>query len=283
LELLLTVSVENKINYNIHMVSDSTGETLTTIAKAVLVQYKNLKFDQYMHSLVRNKKQIEHVYEEIKKHPGIVLCTVYDFELKKTLQRLCEDLNIPLIDPLDSIHKSLTTLYGLKSSPVIGGQHQLNSEYFERIDAMNYTLAHDDGVISSDLNLADVVLVGVSRTSKTPTSIYLANRGIKTANIPFVSGIPLPKQLGMIKKPLVVGLVATPERIIQIRKNRLMALNAKDDSNYVDRRIVSEEIIEAKKYFEKNNWPVIDVTRKSIEETAAEIMLLYRAKKLNDN
>lgn len=277
------MSVENKINYNIHMVSDSTGETLTTIAKAVLVQYKNLKFDQYMHSLVRSKKQIENVYEEIKKNPGIVLCTVYDFELKKTLQRLCEDLNIPLIDPLDSIHKSLTNLYGLKSSPIIGGQHQLNSEYFERIDAMNYTLAHDDGVISSDLNLADVVLVGVSRTSKTPTSIYLANRGIKTANIPFVSGIPLPKQLAMIKKPLIIGLVATPERIIQIRKNRLMALNAKDDSNYVDRRIVSEEIVQAKKFFEKNNWPVIDVTRKSIEETAAEIMLLYRARKLHDN
>ena len=270
--------VENTISYNIHLVSDSTGETLSTIAKAVLVQYKNLDFQQHMHSLVRNKRQIESVYEEIKERPGVVLCTLYDFELKKTLQTLCDELSIPLIDPLDSIHQSLTSVYGIKGSPIIGGQHQLNTEYFERIDAMNYTLAHDDGVISGDLNAADVILVGVSRTSKTPTSIYLANRGIKTANIPFVNNIPLPHELTVVKYPLIVGLVATPERIIQIRKNRLMALNAKDDSSYVDKRLVSEEIVKAKKLFESSNWPVIDVTRKSIEETAAEVMLLLRAR-----
>ncbi|MFL2836566.1 MAG: pyruvate, water dikinase regulatory protein [Alphaproteobacteria bacterium] len=270
--------VENTISYNIHLVSDSTGETLSTIAKAVLVQYKNLDFQQHMHSLVRNKRQIESVYEEIKERPGVVLCTLYDFELKKTLQTLCDELSIPLIDPLDSIHQSLTSVYGIKGSPIIGGQHQLNTEYFERIDAMNYTLAHDDGIISGDLNAADVILVGVSRTSKTPTSIYLANRGIKTANIPFVNNIPLPHELTVVKHPLIVGLVATPERIIQIRKNRLMALNAKDDSSYVDKRLVSEEIVKAKKLFESSNWPVIDVTRKSIEETAAEVMLLLRAR-----
>tara|TARA_A200000113_G_scaffold21172_1_gene18294 strand:- start:156 stop:983 length:828 start_codon:yes stop_codon:yes gene_type:complete len=272
------VPVENTISYNIHLVSDSTGETLSTIAKAVLVQYKNLDFQQHMHSLVRNKRQIESVYEEIKERPGVVLCTLYDFELKKTLQTLCDELSIPLIDPLDSIHQSLTSVYGIKGSPIIGGQHQLNTEYFERIDAMNYTLAHDDGIISGDLNAADVILVGVSRTSKTPTSIYLANRGIKTANIPFVNNIPLPHELTVVKHPLIVGLVATPERIIQIRKNRLMALNAKDDSSYVDKRLVSEEIVKAKKLFESSNWPVIDVTRKSIEETAAEVMLLLRAR-----
>jgi len=272
------VPVENTISYNIHLASDSTGETLSTIAKAVLVQYKNLDFQQHMHSLVRNKRQIESVYEEIKERPGVVLCTLYDFELKKTLQTLCDELSIPLIDPLDSIHQSLTSVYGIKGSPIIGGQHQLNTEYFERIDAMNYTLAHDDGIISGDLNAADVILVGVSRTSKTPTSIYLANRGIKTANIPFVNNIPLPHELTVVKHPLIVGLVATPERIIQIRKNRLMALNAKDDSSYVDKRLVSEEIVKAKKLFESSNWPVIDVTRKSIEETAAEVMLLLRAR-----
>ena len=272
------MSVENAISYNIHLVSDSTGETLSTIAKAVLVQYKNLDFQQHMHSLVRNKRQIESVYEEIKEKPGVVLCTLYDFELKKKLQTLCDELSIPLIDPLDSIHQSLTSVYGIKGSPIIGGQHQLNTEYFERIDAMNYTLAHDDGIISGDLNAADVILVGVSRTSKTPTSIYLANRGIKTANIPFVNNIPLPHELTVVKHPLIVGLVATPERIIQIRKNRLMALNAKDDSSYVDKRLVSEEIVKAKKLFESSNWPVIDVTRKSIEETAAEVMLLLRGR-----
>ena len=270
--------VENTISYNIHLVSDSTGETLSTIAKAVLVQYKNLDFQQHMHSLVRNKRQIESVYEEIKERPGVVLCTLYDFELKKTLQTLCDELKVPLIDPLDGVHQSLTSVYGIKGSPIIGGQHQLNTEYFERIDAMNYTLAHDDGIISGDLNAADVILVGVSRTSKTPTSIYLANRGIKTANIPFVNNIPLPHELTVVKHPLIVGLVATPERIIQIRKNRLMALNAKDDSSYVDKRLVSEEIVKAKKLFESSNWPVIDVTRKSIEETAAEVMLLLRAR-----
>tara|TARA_B100000674_G_scaffold170338_1_gene137571 strand:- start:1154 stop:1981 length:828 start_codon:yes stop_codon:yes gene_type:complete len=272
------VPVENTISYNIHLVSDSTGETLSTIAKAVLVQYKNLNFQQHIHSLVRSKKQIESVYEEIKEKPGIILCTLYDTELKKTLQSLCDELGIPLIDPLDIIHKSLTSVYGIKGSPIVGGQHQLNSEYFERIDAMNYTLAHDDGVISGDLNAADVILVGVSRTSKTPTSIYLANRGIKTANIPFVNNIPLPPELDNAENPMIVGLVATPERIIQIRKNRLMALNAKDDSSYVDKRLVSEEILKAKKLFESNDWPVIDVTRKSIEETAAEVMLLLRAR-----
>ena len=270
--------VENTISYNIHLVSDSTGETLSTIAKAVLVQYKNLNFQQHIHSLVRSKKQIESVYEEIKEKPGIILCTLYDTELKKTLQSLCDELGIPLIDPLDIIHKSLTSVYGIKGSPIVGGQHQLNSEYFERIDAMNYTLAHDDGVISGDLNAADVILVGVSRTSKTPTSIYLANRGIKTANIPFVNNIPLPPELDNAENPMIVGLVATPERIIQIRKNRLMALNAKDDSSYVDKRLVSEEILKAKKLFESNDWPVIDGTRKSIEETAAEVMLLLRAR-----
>jgi len=272
------VPVENKISYNIHLVSDSTGETLSTIAKAVLVQYKNLNFEQHIHSLVRSKKQIETVYEEIKDKPGIILCTLYDIELKKTLQALCDELSIPLIDPLDTIHQSLTSVYGIKGSPIVGGQHQLNTEYFERIDAMNYTLAHDDGIISGDLNAADIILIGVSRTSKTPTSIYLANRGIKTANIPFVNDIPLPPELDTVKHPMIVGLVATPERIIQIRKNRLMALNAKDDSNYVDKRLVSEEILKAKKLFENNNWPVIDVTRKSIEETAAEIMLLLRGR-----
>ena len=224
------------------------------------------------------KKQIESVYEDIKDKPGIILCTLYDIELKKTLQSLCDELSIPLIDPLDTIHQSLTSVYGIKGSPIVGGQHQLNTEYFERIDAMNYTLAHDDGIISGDLNAADVILIGVSRTSKTPTSIYLANRGIKTANIPFVNNIPLPPELDAVKHPMIVGLLATPERIVQIRKNRLMALNAKDDSNYVDKRLVSEEILKAKKLFEKNNWPVIDVTRKSIEETAAEVMLLLRGR-----
>jgi len=257
-------------------VSDSTGETLSTIAKAVLVQYKNLTFQQHMHSLVRSKKQIDLVFDSIKKDPGVVLYTLNNVELRKNLQILCENLNIPLIDPLESIHKSITNIYGIKGNSIIGGQHKLNSEYFERIDAMNYTLANDDGAISGDLNLADIILVGVSRTSKTPTSIYLANRGIKTANIPFIEGIPLPKELHEVQKPLIIGLIATPERVIQIRKNRLMALNAENDTNYVDRRYVSEEIVKAKKLFESNAWPVIDVSRRSIEETAAEIMSLLR-------
>ena len=148
-----------------------------------------------IHSLVRNKKQIETVYEEIKEKPGIILCTLYDIELKKTLQALCDELSIPLIDPLDTIHQSLTSVYGIKGSPIVGGQHQLNTEYFERIDAMNYTLAHDDGIISGDLKCSRHYTHRRQSNIKTPTSIYLANRGIKTANIPFVNNIPLPPEL----------------------------------------------------------------------------------------
>ena len=262
--------------HHIHMVSDSTGETLNTITKAVLVQYKQIDFIQHMHPLVRNIKQLKHVHKIIRDNPGMVLFTLYDKEIRDSLSVFCNKIKVPLIDPLDPIHQSLSAFYSLKGNPVIGGQHQLNSEYFDRIDAMNYTIANDDGAISSDLNLADIVLVGVSRTSKTPTSIYLANRGIKTANIPFIDGIPLPNELSTISKPLIVGLIATPERVIQIRKNRIVALNANQETNYVDKRHVTNEIVMAMKLFESKKWPIIDVTRKSIEETAAEIMALRR-------
>lgn len=258
------------------MVSDSTGETLNTITKAVLVQYKKIDFMQHIHPLVRNLKQLQHVYKIIRDNPGIVLFTLYDKEMRDSLQSFCNKIKVPLIDPLDSIHQSLSTFYSVTGNPVVGGQHQLNSEYFDRIDAMNYTIANDDGAISSDLDLADVVLVGVSRTSKTPTSIYLANRGIKTANIPFIEGIPLPNALSKISRPLIIGLIASPERVIQIRKNRIVALNANQETSYVDKRHVTNEIVMAKKLFESNKWPIIDVTRKSIEETAAEIMALKR-------
>ena len=277
------MAVKNHLSHNIHMVSDSTGETLSTIAKAVLVQYKDLPFQQFMHSLVRNKRQVDIVFESIKQNPGIVLCTFSNLKLRKDLQVLCDSLSIPLVDPLEVVHKSLSSIYGIKADAIIGGQHELNTEYFERIDAMNYTLANDDGAISEDLNTADIILVGVSRTSKTPTSIYLANRGIKTANIPFIDGISLPNELYNLRNPLIIGLIATPERVVQIRKNRLMALNESGDTNYIDKRSVSDEIIKAKKIFEKNNWPVIDVTRRSIEETAAEIMSLLRQRKLEHN
>lgn len=277
------MAVKNRLSHNIHMVSDSTGETLSTIAKAVLVQYKDLPFKQFMHSLVRNKRQIDTVFESIKQDPGIVLCTFSNSKLKNDLQILCDSLSIPLIDPLEIVHKSLSNIYKIKADTIIGGQHELNTEYFERIDAMNYTLANDDGAISEDLNIADIILVGVSRTSKTPTSIYLANRGIKTANIPFIDGIALPNELYNVTTPLIIGLIATPERIVQIRKNRLIALNESGDTNYIDKRSVSDEIIKAKKIFGKNNWPVIDVTRRSIEETAAEIMSLLRQRKLKHN
>ena len=195
------MAVKKRLSHNIHMVSDSTGETLSTIAKAVLVQYKDLPFKQFMHSLIRNKRQIDTVFESIKQDPGIVLCTFSNSKLKNDLQILCDSLSIPLIDPLEIVHKSLSNIYKIKADSIIGGQHELNTEYFERIDAMNYTLANDDGAISEDLNIADIILVGVSRTSKTPTSIYLANRGYKTVNVPLVLNLTHTVGSSLSKKP----------------------------------------------------------------------------------
>lgn len=256
------------------MVSDATGETLNTVARAATAYYAEYQPIEHIYTLVRTSKQLDRMIGEVEKQPGIVLYTIADAKLKAEIEQRCEALSIPCISILDPVIASLATYLNAKSKPHIGGQHVLNAEYFQRIDALNYTMAHDDGQITQDLESADVVLLGVSRSSKTPTSIYLANRGIKTANIPLVPGIPTPPGLRKLRHPLIVGLIASADRISQIRRHRLLTLNEGRDTSYVDRKAITEELLAMRKLCSANNWPIIDVTRRSIEETAAAVINL---------
>jgi [pyruvate, water dikinase]-phosphate phosphotransferase / [pyruvate, water dikinase] kinase len=261
--------------FHLHMVSDSTGETLITVARAVAAQYANVTPIEHVYPLVRSQKQLDRVLIEIEEAPGIVLFTLLDDELVERLQRKCSDINIPSLSIIGPVLQLFQAYLGAETSHRVGAQHVLNAEYFKRIDALNYTMLHDDGQHAEGLEDADVVLVGVSRTSKTPTSIYLANRGVRTANIPLVPGIPLPPELDSLSKPLIVSLHATPERLIQVRQNRLLGLGAQTDADsYIDRQSVTDEVMFARKLSAKHGWAQLDVTRRSIEETAAAIMRL---------
>ena len=261
--------------FHLHLISDATGETLITVARAAAAQYTSVAPVEHMHPLVRSHKQLERVLTEIESAPGIVLYTLLEPELAERLEKTCRDLGLPYLSVLGPVLGLFQAYLGGASKPRVGAQHTLNAEYFKRIDALNFTMLHDDGQHAEDLEQADVVLVGVSRTSKTPTSIYLANRGVKTANIPFVPGVPVPPNLETLQQPLVVGLTASPERIVQIRQNRLLGLRAEHDADqYIDKQAVAAEIASARKLCGKHNWPIIDATRRSIEETAAEVMAL---------
>jgi regulator of PEP synthase PpsR (kinase-PPPase family) len=266
--------------FHLHLISDSTGETLNTVARAAAAQYATLSPIEHIYPLVRTQKQLERVLAEIEQAPGIVLYTLLERDLAQALEEKCRALGLPYLSILGPVLQLFQSYLGTESRPRVGAQHTLNAEYFKRIDALNYTMLHDDGQHTDDLEQADVVLVGVSRTSKTPTSIYLANRGVKTGNVPLVPGVPLPPQLEKLHNPLVVGLFASPERIVQIRQNRLLSLNAANDTSYVDRDAVAEEIAASRRLCARHGWPVIDVTRRSIEETAATIIDLYRAHRL---
>ena len=261
--------------FHLHLVSDATGETLITVARSAAAQYARVAPIEHIYPLVRTSKQLERVINEIEAAPGVVLYTLLDRELTDRLEAKCREFGIPYLSILGPVLTLFQSYLGAESTRRIGAQHTLNADYFKRIDALNYTMLHDDGQHTDDLEHADVVLVGVSRTSKTPTSIYLANRGVKTANVPLVPNMPLPPQLERLTAPLVVGLHASPERIIQIRQNRLLGLNVhNDDDLYIDRQAVTEEIAFSRRLCAKHNWPIIDVTRRSIEETAAAIMTL---------
>lgn len=262
--------------FHLHLVSDSTGETLITVARAVAAQYANVTPVEHVYPLVRTQKQLDRVLTEIEENPGIVLFTLLDKDLIERLELKCRESNVPALSILGPVLALFQAYLGTTTSHRIGAQHTLNSEYFKRIDALNYTMVHDDGQHTEGLEQADVVLVGVSRTSKTPTSIYLANRGIRTANVPLVPGIPLPRELEMLKNPLIVSLHATPERLIQVRQNRLLGLGAKaeDNDSYIDHQSVVDEVTFSRRLSAKHNWPSIDVSRRSIEETAAAVMKL---------
>jgi regulator of PEP synthase PpsR (kinase-PPPase family) len=266
--------------FHLHLVSDSTGETLLAVGHAAAAQYATVSPIEHVYPMVRTERQLGHIFAEIEANPGMVLYTLVDRQLAGRIEARCREIGLPCLSVLGPVLALFQSYLGAETTPRIGGQHTLNAEYFRRIDALNFTLLHDDGQLVEDLEQADVVLVGVSRTSKTPTSIYLANRGIKTANVPLVPGAVLPLQLESLTHPLVIGLFASAERVIQVRQNRLLALNAADPgSNYVDRRAVSEEIAVSKKLCAKHGWPVIDVTRRSIEETAAAVIALLQERR----
>ena len=262
--------------FHLHLVSDATGETLDSIAKAALVQFAEAEATVHMWSLVRAQRQLEQVLLAVDSYPGIVLFTLVDTDLRRGLEDGCRRLQVPCIGVLDPVMIALSSYLGAESRNLPGMQHVLDADYFDRIDAMNYCLAHDDGQLPDDLSTADVILVGVSRTSKTPTCIYLANRGIKAANIPYVPNVQMPAVLQNQSDTLIVGLTTSPDRLVQIRRNRLLSLKQDSETEYVDLDVVKDEVAMARRLFTRNNWPVIDVSRRSIEETAAAIMTLHQ-------
>jgi [pyruvate, water dikinase]-phosphate phosphotransferase / [pyruvate, water dikinase] kinase len=260
--------------FHLHLVSDSTGETLRTISKAAIVQYSEVRAIEHVHPLVRSTKQLSRVLQDIALSPGIVLYTIVNRDLGAELEASCNRLKLPCVPVLDPIMKVFDSYLGAPHKPVVGGQHLLDADYYRRIDALNFTMLHDDGKLPEDLDHADIVLLGISRTSKTPTSIYLANRGYKTANVPIVPGLPFPTQLEQPTTAFIVGLTASAERISQIRRQRVMTLADRELDTYVDRNLIVQEIAYARALCQRNNWPIIDVTRRSIEETAAAIIQL---------
>ena len=261
--------------FHLHLISDATGETLTTVARAATAQYAKVMPVEHVYPLVRTQKQLDLALAEITEAPGIVLYTLLEDDLVARLERHCRDLSVPCLSILGPVLALLQSYLGAETSHRVGAQHVLNAEYFKRIDALNYSMLHDDGQHIEGLEEADVVLVGVSRTSKTPTSIYLANRGVKTGNVPLVPGIALAAYVEALTGPLVVGLYASPERIVQIRQNRLLGLKAHQDGDqYIDRKAVAEEVSYSRRLCTKHSWPSIDVTRRSIEETAAAVLKL---------
>ena len=261
--------------FHLHLVSDATGETLITVARAAAAQYANVSPVEHLYPMVRSKKQLDAALAEITENPGLVLYTLLEEDLIELLEAKCRELALPCMSVLGPILRLFQSYLGAETIHRVGAQHVLNAEYFQRIEALNFSMMHDDGQYVEGLEDADVVLIGVSRTSKTPTSIYLANRGIKTGNVPLVPGVQLPPQVEQLKRPLVVGLFASPERIVQIRENRLLGLKAhREDDQYIDKSAVAEEIAVSRRLCSRHNWPTIDVTRRSIEETAAAVMRL---------
>jgi regulator of PEP synthase PpsR (kinase-PPPase family) len=258
--------------FHVHLVSDSTGETLNAMARAACARFNNVLEIEHIYALVRSHAQLERALTEIANAPGVVLHTIVDETLRGALEAGCQKLDMPCFGALDPLVSALSWYLGAPLSTRVGAQYSLDSDYFNRMDALSYALGHDDGQGGQDLNLADVVLVGVSRTSKTPTCIYLAHRGVKAANIPLVPSSGLPERLLQLKNVPVVALTLSPDRLVQIRRNRLRSLNESRESDYVDSDLVRAEVVAARRVFERQGWPIIDVTRRSVEETAAAVI-----------
>lgn len=257
---------------HLHLVSDATGETNHQIARACLVQFEGVRVKEHVWSLVRTQGYLDKVVSGIEANRGPVLFTLINGDLRQQLENACRRLDVPCIPVLDPILQALGNHLGLESRGRPGRQHEMDAAYFGRIEAMDFTLAHDDGQMLDDLEDADIVIVGVSRTSKTPTSLYLANRGLKTANVPIVPGVPVPDALFDLKRPLVVAFTTDPARLIQIRRNRVLMLKQREETDYVALERVRKEVSDARQMFSRQGWPIVDVTRRSIEETAASVL-----------
>lgn len=265
--------------FHLHLVSDSTGETVASVARASLAQFNDVSTQEHVWSLVRTQGQLEKVIASLDSFPGMVMFTLVDSEMREKLRQACAARGLPCVPVLSHVIREMGNFLNQKATGHAGAQYELGEDYFARIDAINYALEHDDGQATWELESADIVIVGPSRTSKSPTCVYLAYRGFKAANVPFVPGCPLPDNLTHLKQPLVVGLTISGERLIDIRTTRLAAMNQDMRTDYVDEEAVREEIDAAKKLFRANGWPVIDVTRRSVEETAT-LMIQYRQRQV---
>lgn len=263
-----------KLSFHLYMISDATGETLIATARAVASQFAEAQAIEHIYPMIRNDTQLQDVIAHINREPGIVLYTIVDESMAQKLDSACKAINTPSISVLDPVFEAFHSYLGIAANRKASAQHELNADYFKRIEALNYTMDHDDGQLTDGLPEADVILVGISRTSKTPTSIYLANRGIKTANVPLVPSVELPSEIFEAKNSLIVGLIASAERISQVRQSREIGGGLMTES-YTDRAIIAQELIYARRICARYNWPVIDVTRRSIEETSTAILELY--------
>ena len=264
---------------HLHLLSDSTGETLEMVANASLAQFDDAEVIRHFWPMVRSLQHLDRIVEELAAHPGLVLYTLVNDDTRRRLEERCRALGLPHVAPLDSVTAALEDRLGEEAKGRPGRQHAMDDAYFARVDAIQYTIAHDDGIAAEDWEEADIVLAGVSRSSKTPTSIYLANRGFKVANIPLVVESPPPPSLFQLQHPMVVGLTTAPRRLVEIRRNRLLSLNETTETAYVDEERVEQEVAFARRIFSDNGWPVIDVTRRSIEETAAAVMKLHNERR----
>jgi [pyruvate, water dikinase]-phosphate phosphotransferase / [pyruvate, water dikinase] kinase len=272
-------------NFHLHLVSDSTGETNLAVARACLVQFEDVEPIEHVWSMIRTDRQVQKVTAGIEANPGVVLFTLVDDKIRVRLIEACRKLEIPCVAVLDPVLNAFGEYLHAKAGHKPGRQHQLDADYFARIAAMDYAMTHDDGQSINDLEHADVILVGVSRSSKTPTCIYLANRGLKAANIPLVPGMPAPAELSRLKSfaeggPLIVGLTNDPSSLVAVRRNRLRLLNENRETDYTNPESVKEEVQAARRLFADNGWPVLETSRRSIEETAAAILALLHDRDL---
>jgi [pyruvate, water dikinase]-phosphate phosphotransferase / [pyruvate, water dikinase] kinase len=259
---------------HLHLVSDATGETLHAVARASLAQFERLEVQEHAHTLVRSARQLARVIEDIGEHKGLVLFTLVHKELRKEFISQLALMNVPFYDVMEGPVDAIERIYGVEEVSRPGAQHEVDQTYLQRIDALSYTIEHDDGQLMHDLSAAEVILLGASRTCKTPTCVYLAIRGIRAANVPLVPGVPPPENLFGYEKPLIIGLWVSPDRLVQVRRNRLVTMGEKNQTDYVDPQCVRDEIMSTRRLYEQHGWHSIDVTRRSVEETAATILNL---------